>query len=264
LKALIGLVRTRTLPPHYRRFMVSGIATVLIGTGLGMSHGGGLSNYRDFFSFIGRHSDKVTFSRTGFRYDFLFRGEVAGHNRSYPAQQKMRELNQMKPLIYGLAACILLAGFAVVVRLDDVAASTFGGFLLFFFLFGTVEYYYAVTAFLVLMWQGRMNHRWPVFFVGLLFAAMTVTYVAWNKTYFYQFCNNTVMSFALTSYVLGALAYLGFETGVWRDGRRALTRALGKQPAPVRRRPLLEACVIGAAVAVAPLSLWLLWARFGP
>ena len=259
LKALVVWIRTRKLPLHYRRFIVAALAVALIGSGLGLTHGKGVDNYRDFFSFIGMHSEKLTFSRTGFQYDFLFRGEITRDDPDHSYMRKWMELKRISPWVHGLAAFVLLLGFTIAVRLDDVEAAVLGGFLCFFFLFGTVEYYYAVAAVLILLWHRRLGDRAGPAFVGLLFGLTTLTYAAYYKTGFIEFCNNTLMSIGLTSYLLGTLVYLGFDTGLWSDGRRLLQRVAGKQAGPAARRPAIEALVVCAALALPPVSLWLWW-----
>jgi len=157
LKGAISWLRDGRLAGPYRRFAIACALTLVIGAGLGMTHGRGFGNYRDFASFIDRHADKLTFSRVGFRYAFLFRGETTEESASYPYPYatKAEELRRLRPVIWGLAGVILLAGLGVATRLDDVEATVLSGFSLFFFLFGTVEYYYAVMALLILLWHRR-------------------------------------------------------------------------------------------------------------
>jgi hypothetical protein len=96
-------------------------------------------------------------------------------------------------------------------------------------------------------------------FVGLLFALTALTYYAYAKTGFIEFCNNTMMSVGLTSYLLGTLAWLGFDTGLWSDSRRLLARVTRREAGPVVRRPAIEALVVGVVLAVPPVTVWLWW-----
>jgi hypothetical protein len=262
LKALMTWVRTRRLPVHYRRFLIATLATALIGGAAGATYGKGLGNYRDFFSFIGMHSEKLTFSRTGFQYVFLFRGETSREDPDYSYTRKAGELRRIRPWVTGAASAILLLVFVVAVRLDDVEASVLGGFSSFFFLFGTVEYYYAVAALLVLLWHRHLGGRAGPAFVGLLFALTALTYYAYQRTGFIELCNNTLMSVGLTSWLLGAVVYLGFATGLWRDTRGLFARLRGRRPPAAARRPPVEALATTVALAVPPLALWLWWSVY--
>jgi hypothetical protein len=143
--------------------------------------------------------------------------------------RKKLELQRIEPLVRGLAAVVLLLGFAIIIRLDDVEASALGGFLLFFFLFGTVEYYYVVACVLVLLWYRREDERAGALFLGLLFV----------------------------------LVYLGIDTGFWRDGRRVLSRLVGRDAKLTARRPAVEALAVSVALAVLPATLWFWWTQFG-
>ena len=67
------------------------------------------------------------------------------------------------------------------------------------------------------------------------------------------------MSVGLTSYLLGSLVYLGFDTGLWPDGRRLLTRLTGRQTAPAVRRPGIELLAVSVALALPPVTLWIWW-----
>lgn len=155
IRASYTLIRTRVLPPRYRRFIAAGVLTGCIGLGLGASHADGPKNYSEFLSFIGGHSQKLTSSRTGLRYVVLYRGQSTRDHEATSYRTKARQLLRAAPFVITFGAALLLAGIVLCVRLDDVEASSLFGFLAFFVIFGTVEYYYAVTPVLLLVFYNR-------------------------------------------------------------------------------------------------------------
>ena len=219
-RALWVLIRTRALPRHYRRFVAAAALTGVIGAGLGAGHSDGVHNYGEFFSFIGGHSQKLTSSRTGFRYTLLYRGDKDREilsSRSKPIGYKKlgKQLLKASPFLFGLGAVLVLAGLVLCVRLDDVEACALVGFLLFFVVFGTVEYYYACTPLLLAIFYRRWGEGGGAFIAGL-FALMAVVLLLYRETHSLKFCNNTAMSAALLSFLAATLVYLMARLGPLR------------------------------------------------
>lgn len=267
VKSLWGLIRERRLSKHYKRFIVVSIITALGFGLLSISHGKGLRNYQGFFSIMESHPELITRSRVGFRYNFLFRGEVKPSDPSYSTSKKIQELQELKPVIFTLAAIILAFGLIILVRLDDVEATVLGGFLIFFLWFGTVEYYYASTAVLVLLWHRRVGSAGGAFFLGLLFLIMGLIYIAWHQTRYLLFSNNTATSVLLTSYLLATLIYLAWDTRVFSDLSHFFGRIGGRGKGPEgepRRHPVIAAAGVVIAFLITPTLLMIGWSCHKP
>jgi poly-gamma-glutamate capsule biosynthesis protein CapA/YwtB (metallophosphatase superfamily) len=264
IKALWELVRHRRLRPAYRRFIAFSVAATIVLGAASISHGKGIDNYRSFFATMSVHTDLITRSRIGIDFAFLYRGEVTPDDRDYGAWKKKRELKRHRGIIAALK--IALLGFAalVLIRLDDIEASVLGGFLLFFVLFITVEYYYAVMAVLVLLWHARLDRARGMAMLALLFAGMGAVHICWHETRFLQFCNNTATSLMLTSYLLVTLVYLAWDTGLLADIRSWIRRRRGLEPAvaDARNRRRAVIALIAALLVLGagpPLAAWGWW-----
>jgi len=255
LKIVLELVRTRQLSPRYRQFILGGaLATVVCG-GISLTHDRGWQNYREFFRIMDYHPKLITSSRVGFRYLFLHRDEIRRSDPYYSRRAKRRELQAMTPWRLVLTTGILLFGFAVVSRLDDIEGSVLGGMLLFFFLFGTVEYYYAVSAVLLLLWHRRRGPPGAQVLIASLFALQALIYWCWLETNFLKFCNNTVTSFGLAAVLLATLVYLANDTGLLRQpfappGERAPGSGPRARPHVLAIAWLVAALVLPAAYFV--------------
>jgi hypothetical protein len=214
VKVVLGLVRKKGISGEHRRFVAGvGLATVLFG-GLSISHGEGWRNYEGFFQNMGGHSELITMSRIGFKYDFLYRGEVYEEEATYPISDKVRELRQMAPLVYGLGiAFVGLAAWAGS-RLDDTKATILVGYSAFFFLFGTVEYYFAAGAIVMLLWHGGPRGPPRAWLIWLPFPLMFLVHWGWHVSRYVGFANNTVMSMGLTVYLVAVIGYFSWKTGV--------------------------------------------------
>ena len=237
------LIRTRTLPRNYRRFIGAGVLTGLLGLGLGASHGNGANNYGEFLGFIGGHSQKLTSSRTGLRFVVLYRGQSTKDEKATSYRVKVRELLRAAPFLLAFGAALLLAGIVLCLRLDDVEASCLLGFLAFFVIFGTVEYYYAATPILLLTFHKRWKtSRLGAIMVASPFALMVIALALWRDTQFLKFCNNTVMSAGILSLLCLTLVYLAREVGLVSNAKRIAAA-------------LLASALIGPAIVL--LSQWI-------
>jgi hypothetical protein len=225
VKVLFGWLRKRAVTRPHRRFLAGFALGAVLAGGLSVSHGSGAKNYPDFLQDMGIHSDLITVSRVGFRYDFLFRGEVYEDDPPY-AGNKRRELRMLSPLIYGLGFAFVGLAAWVSTRLNDTRATILVGYSIFFFLFGTVEYYYACGALVMLLWRGPPAASSRPWLIWLPFPLMALTYLAWHETQFVGFCNNTMMSWSITIHLVAALVYFARRTGVWEEiGERLRRRA---------------------------------------
>jgi hypothetical protein len=203
VRMLDGMVRERHLSAQHRRYLLASIITAAVGLLLGAAHGQLFDNYTGFLDNMAGHKDIVTNARVGFRYLFLIRGDDLTGSPLYPIALKTEELAQLMPLIWACVA-LLLAICAWIVRpLRDVEAAILMGITSFYLLFGTVAYYFAVYALLVLVWAGHLAD-WRAY---VLFTAtwlmIAVPYGAWLFSHNATLAYNTVFS-AMIGLVLAA------------------------------------------------------------
>jgi hypothetical protein len=212
LKIVFSLVTRRHLESCYKTFVVWAFMASVVFGGISMMHDRPLERYQVFFNNMGMHSSLLTSSRIGFQYNTMFKGEVTEDSPNYSYKQKRQDLKDIA-VPYGiLVGLILLFGAAIIVRLDDFRATILGGFLLFFMLFSTVAYYYAVASVLVLLWTKNIQSKRGLGFVALLFGLMGLVYVFWWQSGYRAFLNNTVLTAMFTIYLAVTMIYLAFET----------------------------------------------------
>ncbi|MCP4680046.1 MAG: hypothetical protein GY854_32055 [Deltaproteobacteria bacterium] len=212
LKLVYSLIKERTLKPRYRTFVVwAVIATIFFG-GLSLMHERPIDRYKTFFSNMGMHSGLLTSTRTGFRYNFMFKGELTKEHPRYSYAEKKRDFEEIQIPYNIVVGLILILGAMLVLRLDDFRATVLAGFLLLFMLFSTVVYYYACASVLVLLWAKDINRKRGVGLIALLFGLMVVPYVLWWQTEYRMFINNTVLTAVFTLYLLVTFCYFIKET----------------------------------------------------
>ncbi len=212
LKLLVSLITERTLKPHYKTFVAWAVAATIVCGAISCLNSRPLERYQTFFSNMGTHSALLGDRRTGFKYNFFFRGEFTKDSPRVSYRDKDRDLKRYGVPYFVLVGLILAFGAFVVLRLDDFRATVLAGFLLFFMLFSTVVYYYCVASILVLFWAEDINRKRGVVFVGLLFLMMSLLYIAWWVFQHKVFVVNTVLTGLFTIYLASIVTYFGVET----------------------------------------------------
>ena len=66
----------------------------------------------------------------------------------------------------------------------------------------------------------HIRHPGGIGMLALIFALTFGVYLAWYETRFVRFCNNNMLTWTITAYLLATLAYFGAVTGLWSDARR--------------------------------------------
>jgi len=201
-KMLISRIRKRAVASEHVRFFKYLVGTLLFLGILGACHGRGPLNYSDFFSKMAIHAKVINQSRVGFEYLFPSRDIRPFNLYDNHPDRDIISLKPIEPIYYLIVLIVLGLGFALVPKLDDLEASVIIGILLLFFLFGTVHYYYAVTATLVLLWHRHFDAFYGRAMVGLLFSSMGGVYFVWYLTYDKALFDNLTMSVFLSIYLL--------------------------------------------------------------
>lgn len=266
IKVLYQLLRTRKLESRYRTFVAWCVIGASLWGGVSLLHDRPLDRYQTFFSNMSMHSDLLTRSRIGFKYNFMFRGEYTSEAPNYSYARKRAEFERWPTQVafFTLLAIVLAWTTMLIFRLDDFRATVLAGFTLFFMLLGTVEYYYAVAAVLVLLWVDELHRRRGVLMLLLLFVLQAATFVVWWQSQYLRFMNNHVMTWYFTAYLLVVLVVLSFTSGlITPEGwlfRRVITpirgwlgRRFGATARGGRRR--LATFSLGVALLVAAVVI---------
>ena len=265
IKVIADLWKKRSLRPEHKVFIKwAVIATILIG-GVSLLNSSPVQNYRTFFSNMSQHSGLLTKSRIGFQYMFLYRGDYSEDVPRYLYERKSREFNNIRTPYSILVILVLFLGMSISRKMDDFRATILMGFLLFFMLLSTVEYYYASAACLVLFWAGDIEKRRGKIFLSALFALMAVVYVIWDQTRFLQFANNQLMGALFTSYLGAMLLYFAIKYKIlWGEEKpekekpSALGRALGSLLEKARGISMpLKVAGLAGIVGLVGGGLWL-------
>ena len=214
IKMLFQLVRERRLEKKYKTFLAWATGATVICAALSLTHDRPVERYETFFSNMSMHSGLLTRSRIGFRYNFMYRGEVTEDDPRYSYSRKAEELRRLYPIYIPLTAVILVLGLLIARRLDDVRASVLSGFLLFFMIFSTVEYYYASAAVLALLWVDELHLKRGKALAALFFALMGSAYLIWSHSQYLRFMNNHVLSGLFTIQLAATLIYFARTTGM--------------------------------------------------
>jgi hypothetical protein len=232
LKALVGMVRKRQIPRHYRRYFLGiGVATVLCGAA-SVSHGRGIQNYDLFMTNMAMHNqglptedgqylEKMPGYGVGLKFPFLYRGQ---HTKDsyFMRTRKSEQYAQIKPYVLGLGLGLVFFACGVSVRLSDLEASVLVGFTTFFCLLGTVGYYFSCAALLVLTLHARLTRPAGFLFLLALFGANAFGHWALHETDYFPVVNNVIISTSWTAWLLALFAYLGLKTGVLQRAAQLL------------------------------------------
>ena len=247
VKMLFQLVRERRLEGKYKTFVTWAAGATVICAALSLTHDRPVERYQTFFSNMSRHSGLLTSTRTGFRYNFMYRGEVIEDDPHSSWSSKREDLVALYPVYIPLVGMILLLGALIALRLDDLRATVLSGFLLFFMLFSTVIYYYALASVLVLLWIRDLERRRGLVMLALLFATMGLVHIGWELSEYRRFLNTALLTFFFTFNLGVSLIVLAFSSGLFGPeswlGRRivsplwgALARRFSRETEGGRRR----------------------------
>ncbi|MFT3928021.1 MAG: hypothetical protein QM778_36170 [Myxococcales bacterium] len=225
-KGALQFARTRRLEREHVRFTLATMATAATAFLSTFVHARGLENWREFLGDMGKHSQLITVSRIGFRYLLLFRGEFtpdAIHNGARAA-----ELKAIAPAVWGLTALGLFVIILLLPRLSDLEATVMAGFGSFFLLFGTVEYYFGIYAYWILLFARYQRERAAQLILALPFLCGAGVYWYWDRSGFLAFCNNYLMSLAIMLFVSATWLYLDRQLdGGSPRGSRLLRAGVG-------------------------------------
>lgn len=199
-------LRKRVVTRAHRRFVAGAVAGALVMGALSISHGRGVDNYRAFLSDMGNQAWVLTRSRVGLRYDFLYRGETTESDFSQSVQ--LAELARVRGYFEVVVVVLALALFVLSRRLSDLEATLLTGITLFFALFATVEYYYGIYAFWVLLWVRHLRRPAITALVALPLAISALAYWVWLRSDFLAFCNNYLMSWGITLVIVSSVVAL--------------------------------------------------------
>jgi hypothetical protein len=214
LKAIYDFLTTKKIKKKYQDFHKYFLLSIFTFFLLSISFAQGIENWEGFLKDMTIHSDKLTSSRIGFKYLFLFRGEITEKDSYYSYNLKQEEFNQIKIKYYLIVFLIILFTVYLCLKLDDVTATILLGFILFFTLFGSVEYYFACLAFLVLLWHKKIKKTVGLISIAILFLMMSLIYLAFEKTHYLKFVHNTAMSLLITIYLFYVLIYISFNNKI--------------------------------------------------
>lgn len=214
-RIVLALDEKKTLSRDQWRFLL-GVAGASIFWGLlSVSYRHGIGNYFEFFDKMDEHSELVTRSRIGLRYVLAYRGE---HSASmYDSDATERIIKSSKTVYYLVTGGLLgLLAFATR-RLGDVQATALVAVAMFFYLFGTVEYYYGIFAFIVVFLHGAPLRGVTFFLLAIPFLLNAVVYWIYKQTESLGIANNSGMSFAVL------LTLLAYQAAALLPLRRPLT-----------------------------------------
>lgn len=209
-KACIDWIRTQTIQRVHLRFAGVSIATALGAFLLSLLQPGGLTNWREFFGDMSKHSQLVTVSRIGFRYVFLYRGESSSEGFSNAARTV--ELQTLSPFVYVLTALALCCILYLLPRISDLEATIVTGFGTFFFALGTVEYYFGIYAFWLLIFDRFRRDPASQIILGASFLLSAAVYWVWDDLHFLALCNNTLMSASILTILTSTFVYIARRT----------------------------------------------------
>jgi hypothetical protein len=232
IKGLVEVLWRRRLCIEYRRFAVGFALTGIVLVGLSLSVGRGLDGWRSFMHQMQQHAERLTTSRVGFQYLFVYEGEGLDGKKGVTYSSKRRKLEQLKPWLMVGTGLMLLLCAVVACQLDDARACILFGIVAIFLLFSLVQYYWAMMHLLMLLWRadanGRPAARGETLGQLLLFVMTGTVFLTWWGTRHIGFVNNTVMSGLLALYLAYVMGYFAYTTGVLTAGRRRLQELLAR------------------------------------
>ena len=214
--------RERSLPTEYRRFFAAGLLTGVLGLGIGALPGNGLENYANWWHNIQLHNaEPFVGNGVGLKYPFTFRGGIT--QAADQSTQVMRQMwfEQVRPWYWALAALFLgLAAWVAARTDDDVEASGVLGFTLFFVLLGTVTYYFAAAAVMILALHRRISEPIGAALVALFFVTSLLAHMAFYHSLYHRFAFSTVLSTGSAIWLLLVLLWLAWRgTGQQATGQ---------------------------------------------
>ena len=247
LRALWQIVRQRTLSGSHLRFIVASVATALVLGAISISHADGFGNWTSFLEKMAGHTELITRSRIGLDLAFLYRGELTP--QQYLPELKAAELQDIGAVTKVIAALLMIALVLLVPHLSDLEATIFVGFGSFFCLFTTVEYYYGIFAFWVLLWSERWRDDAALRLVALPFLFTALVYWVWDRTGFLALANNTLMSWSVLACLAAAIVYFA-----WQGDRRPRLGTLLRDPVRVVTGSIVTIAVV--SVPAVTLARW--------
>ncbi len=215
LRGLAGLVRGQAPAAKYRRFVGVAAITTVLGLGVGLLPARHLGNYTGWWHDMELHNvERFQGFGVGLKFPFTFRGAITADQDRVPERVRRMRFHQVRPWYRALAAVVLGMALLVALRTDDeVEAAGVLGFTLFFTLLGTVGYYFAAAAVLVLALHRRARDGPGAAFIAALFLCSVLAHVALYATLYYRFMYNIVISTTWSIWLVALLAWLVARTG---------------------------------------------------
>jgi len=213
VKGVADTVRQRRVPIPLRRFVIAAFITGVLGLGIGAIPARGLDNYRGWIADMELHNvERFQGFGTGLKFPFIYRGGTTAKNDRVSERTRKKWFHQVRPWYRALATLVVGMGLFVAARTDDdVEAATVLGFTLFFCLLGTVGYYFAVAAVLILGLHRRVRTVGGTVLVSLLFVTSLLTHWALYANNYYRFMYNTVLSTGWSVWLILLLCWLVYK-----------------------------------------------------
>lgn len=207
-KAAWDAVSHRRIERRHIAFGAGAGAVVVAAFVVGLIATGGLSAWGQWWSDLTEHSRNTAGFRIGLRHLFMFDGNLYGAEGFLGYAEKTENFLARREWYAAVVLLMLAASLPAVRRLDEVGSTAFLGCLLFFALLASTRYYYAILCLLPIAFV-RLRTRRAAWIIAGLFAASAVGYLAMRTNDYPPWIYNTVMSYAIAVWFVGALITFG-------------------------------------------------------
>lgn len=206
--------RQRSLPAAYRRFFAAGLLTGLLGLGIGALPANGIDNYLGWWQNMELHNvERFQGFGVGLKFPFIFRGEIWAATDTVSEGTRQAWFHEVRPWYWALASLYIGLALAIAARTDDdVEAAGVLGFTLFFAVLGTVGYYFACAALMIIALHRRIREPTGAVLIALFFITSLAGHVALYYTGYNRFTYNTVISTGWALWLLLTLIWLTSRT----------------------------------------------------
>jgi hypothetical protein len=208
IKSIKNVIKKQRIKPIHKKFHISFFITLSLTFFLSLSYGHSFKNWTSFKEKITPLNEQLTYSRIGFKYLFLFRGEVMESDEDYGYDRKANEFKDIKPFFFIISAILIINTFYIASRKKDLTATLLCGFSLLFILFGTVVYYYICLPLIILIWASGYEKPLNKINIAIFFLLMVSLYIGWEITRSYKFVQNSLLSLFILIYI--TYVYLTF------------------------------------------------------
>jgi hypothetical protein len=202
-KALVALIRTRTIPGTYFRFFLAFGVTLVLLLGASVIADGGIAHWQAFFTKMELHDGDLSPVRVGFKYLFLDTYQNTFGSWGPFESAKLALFEERKVWWWGIQAVMLAVVFGLSLRVKDYETVALG-YIPAFFLFAPTFYYHVMLLVPALFFLPRVQMPMRAFGMTLFFG-LSIALYGLDRIW----ALDLKLSYTMAALLLGLVIYMG-------------------------------------------------------